>query len=208
MKKNDNIFWVSYSDLMTSLFFVMLVLFSVTIGYLNYKKKISEEELKKVKEIQASVEELPSEYFTYQPKYKRFKLNKEIHFDDLSDTIDTGYYSYLKKVGEAIDSLIQNVNNNARFKDMNIKYLLIIEGMASKDNYKYNYELSYKRALSLYRLWEQNEIIFDPEYCEVQVSGSGTGGIREYSGNDEKRNQQFLIHIIPKIGRISDIELK
>lgn len=208
MHKGNNIFWVSYSDLMTSLFFVMLVLFTVTIGYLNYKKKITEQELKKVKEIQASVQELPDEYFTYQPKYKRFKLNREIHFDELSDIIDENYYSYLEKVGNAIDSLIQNVNNNSRFKDMNIKYLLIIEGMASRDDYVFNYELSYKRALSLYRLWERQEITFNPEFCEVQISGSGTGGIREYSGSEEERNQQFLIHIIPKIGKISEVELK
>jgi len=85
MKKGD-IFWIGYSDLMTSLFFVMLVLFTVTIGYLQYEKKITEEQLEKVKEIQASVEELPDEYFTYQPEYKRFKLNKQIQFDSLSYT--------------------------------------------------------------------------------------------------------------------------
>lgn len=206
--QKGNIFWVSYSDLMTSLFFVMLILFTVTIGYLNYKKKITEQELKKIKEIQTSVQELPEEYFIYQPKYKRFKLKKEIHFTESSYTIDTGYYKYLIKVGDSIDELIKNINNNDRFKDMNIKYLLIIEGMASKDNYVYNYELSYKRALALYRLWGKNGISFNPDFCEVQISGSGTGGIREYSGKGEKRNQQFLIHIIPKIGKISDIELK
>lgn len=36
MKKN-NIFWISYSDLMTSLFFIMLVLFVLTIGFLSHK---------------------------------------------------------------------------------------------------------------------------------------------------------------------------
>jgi outer membrane protein OmpA-like peptidoglycan-associated protein len=208
MQKGNNIFWVSYSDLMTSLFFVMLVLFTVTIGYLNYKKKITEQELKKVKEIQTSVQQLPEKYFIYQPEHKRFKLNKEIHFRTGDDKIDTNYHKYLKDVGESIDSLIIKINQNPKFKDMKIKYLLIVEGMASKDNYEYNYELSYQRALALYRLWEENGISFNPDYCEVQISGSGTGGIREFAGNDEKRNQQFLIHIIPKIGKISEVELK
>lgn len=44
--KKDSIFWIGYSDLMTSLFFVMLVLFVVTIGY--FKKEASDNRLSKV----------------------------------------------------------------------------------------------------------------------------------------------------------------
>lgn len=201
MKKGD-IFWIGYSDLMTSLFFVMLVLFTVTIGYLQYEKKITEEQLEKVKEIQASVEELPDEYFTYQPEYKRFKLNKQIQFDSLSYTIKYNYHKYLNDVGDEIVNLIEKVSSQEKYKGMDIKYLLIIEGMASKDNYSRNYELSYERALSLYRLWVEQGIVFNPDVCEVQIAGSGTGGIREFSGTDEKKNRQFLIHIVPKIGKI------
>lgn len=47
--KKDNIFWIGYSDLMTSLFFVMLVLFVVTIGYLNYQMKDNIDLIKKLK---------------------------------------------------------------------------------------------------------------------------------------------------------------
>jgi len=36
MKKN-NLFWIGYSDLMTSMFFVMLVLFVLSIGFLQDK---------------------------------------------------------------------------------------------------------------------------------------------------------------------------
>ena len=201
MKKGD-IFWIGYSDLMTSLFFVMLVLFTVTIGYLQYEKKITEEQLERVKEIQASVEELPDEYFTYQAKYKRFKLNKQIQFGIGDNEIETGYYKYLNDVGDKIVELIEKVSSQEKYKGMDIKYLLIIEGMASKDNYSRNYELSYERALALYRLWIKQGIVFNPDVCEIQIAGSGTGGIREFSGKDEKKNQQFLIHIVPKIGKI------
>jgi len=31
--------------------------------------------------------------------------------------------------------------------------VLIVEGQASKDNFTFNYELSYQRALSLMRFW-------------------------------------------------------
>jgi len=46
--KKDNIFWISYSDLMTSLFFVMLVLFVVTIGYLKFNLETTEEQLETI----------------------------------------------------------------------------------------------------------------------------------------------------------------
>ena len=72
--KKDNIFWISYSDLMTSLFFVMLVLFVVTIGYLKYNLETTEQQLEKIQELQTAVQKLPKEYFEYQPEYKRFKL--------------------------------------------------------------------------------------------------------------------------------------
>ena len=65
--KNNNFFWVSFSDLMTSLFFIMLVLFVVTIGYLQFQKKATEEQLEKIKELQTAVQQLPAEYFSYQP---------------------------------------------------------------------------------------------------------------------------------------------
>jgi len=46
MKKN-NIFWISYSDLMTSMFFIMLILFVLAIRYL----RINNIELKKKQEV-------------------------------------------------------------------------------------------------------------------------------------------------------------
>ena len=97
MKKN-NFFWISYADLMTSLFFIMLVLFVVTIGYLQFEKKVTEEQLSKLEEIQTAVRQLPSKYFVPQPQYKRFKLNREIHFESESYKIDTNDYYYLREV--------------------------------------------------------------------------------------------------------------
>jgi outer membrane protein OmpA-like peptidoglycan-associated protein len=202
--KSSNFFWVSFSDLMTSLFFVMMVLFAVSIGYLQFQKKATEQQLKKIKEIQTAVQELPEEYFSYQPKYKRFKLNREIQFDGGEhEIINDDDNDYLLDVGNSIHQLVDSLYNNQKYRDFDIKYQIVIEGMASKDDYNYNFELSYKRALSLYRLWIENKIIFNPEVCEIQIAGSGTDGVREYSGKEEYKNQQFLIHIIPKIGKIS-----
>lgn len=203
MKKN-NFFWVSYADLMTSLFFIMMVLFVVTIGYLQFEKKITEKELEKIKELQTAVKQLPDKYFSYQPQYKRFKLNKTISFTSGSSTIKNEDHEYLLDVGHSIINLVDSLNAKEEYKNFDIKYLVVVEGMSSKDKYSRNFELSYERALSLYKLWQKNDIIFKPEVCEIQIAGSGTDGVREFLGKDERKNQQFLIHIVPKIGEMSN----
>lgn len=84
----------------------------------------------------------------------------------------------------------------------------MIEGQASKDGIDkmdYNYDLSYRRARNLKKFWDNNNIHFDRGNCEVLISGSGdgrlsgTGLMREL---EEKANQRFLIHILPKPGKI------
>lgn len=190
---------------MTSLFFVMLVLFVVTIGYLQHEKKVTEEQLEKVKEIQASTKQLPTDYFSYQPQYKRFKLNRAIQFAAYDSVIRKDEdRRYLKEVGNSLLNRIDSLSQNPAFEDFDIKYLVIIEGMASKDNYAGNFQLSYARALSLYNFWKSIGIVFDPEICEIHIAGSGTEGLREFSGSNESKNQQFLIHIVPKIGEITE----
>ena len=204
--KTNNIFWISYSDLMTSLFFIMLVLFVVTIGYLKIQINATKQQLKKIQELQTAVQQLPESYFEYQPQYKRFKLKKQIQFQTGSANINSQYFNYLNGVGHSISDLILKLNSDNKYKGLDIKYLVVIEGMASMDHFPFNFELSYKRSLALYKLWKSDNISFDPKICEVQIAGSGTEGIREYSGDQEYMNQQFLIHIIPKMGKIIDIQ--
>ena len=97
--------------------------------------------------------------------------------------------------------------NNPDFNKMDITYLVLIEGMASKDSYYDNDRLSYTRALMLYYLWKRNGIDFENSQCEVQVSGSGVRGLGRYNSDgsspeEEYLNQRILIQIIPKIGKI------
>ena len=202
MSKKTNFFWASYADLMTSLFFIMLVLFVLAVAMMNRKSKATEQQLKKIEEIQNSVKELDTRYFSYQEEYKRFTLKRQIQFAPAKSEIKEQYKDYLLDVGKNIESLIVRLQN--KYKNNDIKYMIIIEGMASKDNYKLNDQLSYSRALSLLKLWDSNNIHFDPNFCELQVAGSGTSGVGRYSGKDETKNQQFLIQIIPKIGKIEN----
>ena len=108
---------------------------------------------------------------------------------------------------EVIDNL-NMMKNDPKYKDMDITYLVVIEGMASKDNYYDNDALSYKRALSLYYLWRRNGISFEESQCEVQISGSGVRGRGRFNADglcpkDEVKNQRIMIQIVPKIANLS-----
>ena len=79
-KKSKSFFWASYADLMTSLFFVMLMLFVVAVVELNKKnvelqttntnieieKDKLEAQLLKAQEIENATMGLESEYFEYK----------------------------------------------------------------------------------------------------------------------------------------------
>jgi outer membrane protein OmpA-like peptidoglycan-associated protein len=198
MKKGKNdFFWPSYVDLMTSLFVVMLVLFVLSYKLLSDSKKVSEQKLKKIEEVQNAVSGLPAEYFKYEKQYKRYLLTRQIQFKSGDSIIPHNDENYLRNVGTALKIMIDSLQ--IKYLNDSIKYVLVIEGMASKDRFSQNNELSYKRALSVYNYWINNGIKFNPEICEVMISGSGTGGV----GRDthEVNNQRIIIQIIPKLSR-------
>jgi hypothetical protein len=209
-QKKESFFWTSYSDLMTSIFFVMLVLFILTIVLLHKKmvdieneRIATQSQIDKIKEIEEAINKIDSTYFDYNKIHKKHILKIRVNFQrGESDIYSLDKYTHneLIKAG----SSIQNTLNKINHEYPKIKYLLVIEGQASKDNYNRNYELSYERALALQKLWRENSIDFGNN-CEVLISGSGIGG--SMRDNKEYLNQRFLIHIIPKPGVIEDSKL-
>jgi outer membrane protein OmpA-like peptidoglycan-associated protein len=198
--KGSSFFWPSFTDLMTSLFFIMLVLYVLTYLKLTNQQKATEQQLNKIKEIQSAVKELPKEYFVYDSIFKRFSLVRNIEFEPREDIIKEKDIQYLVDVGNSIRTLIQTLKN--QYANQDIKYVVIIEGMASSDNYLDNFPLSYKRAWAVQKLWQQRGIMPDQSVCEIQVAGSGTGGIGRFPSTEERKNQRILIQIVPKIGEI------
>lgn len=250
-KESANLFWLSYSDLFTALFFIMLALF--VMSYKLFKDRearvnvlaaqlktrseeldkrnaamdqlqqrlstseynayslieqleserqrlyVMEEEFKKLQEIQMAISALNPQHFEYQTAYKRHVLRSQVQFDKGSSQIKSTYHAALKSAGQELQKLVTEL-----VKDPAIKYILVIEGQASRDNYTRNYELSYERALALFQLWNQQGISFDPNRVEVIISGSGTGGVGRESSAEEK-NQRFLIQIMPKIGELKTL---
>lgn len=210
--KKESFFWTSYSDLMTSLFFVMLVLFVLVIVLLHNKmeeiereRKATQEQLDKITEIEESIQNINKDYFEYDETYKRHTLkNVDISFHTGSSDINdiSQEHDRLLTVGRSIKEFV----DNAVSQNPNVKYLLIVEGQSSKDNFLRNFELSYERSLALVRFWERNKIILNPNQCEIIISGSGTASpfrvLPDVSGN--KANQRFVIHIIPKTGVVGN----
>lgn len=210
--RKDSLFWTSYSDLMTSLFFVMLMLFVVAIlamsKALQNETRLrvdNERQIKKIREIENSIQNIDSVWFEYNEIHKKHVLKIDVSFDtgqsDIQNIpIDTREELY--KAGLAIDKFLKKAKDEF---GSSVNYLLIIEGQASNDGYSRNYELSYERALSLYRYLQTNrQLDLKRENCEVLICGSGSeGNMRAYPDNaGNKKNQRFLIHILPKPGVI------
>ena len=204
--KEKSFFWVSYTDLMTTLFFVMLVLYVLTFIKLRYEQqtyKAKAEELDKIREIEQSINNIDSTYFKYQKEYKKHILNLNIKYKSGSAdiyNIDYKTRTDLINAGKSIKKLVNQIKT-----EENIKYLVIIEGQASKyGDEDFNYELSYKRALSLIKFWKSRRINFeDMQNCELIIAGSGEHGVPRDNVND-RNNQRFLIHVIPKTGKIGN----
>lgn len=214
--KDKDFFWLSYSDLMTSLFFVMLVLFVIMYSIQGAKIKdleeekaknrdsmkdlfAAKEELERIREIEKAVNNIDKRYFVYDSVNKKHILN--IHFlyptgSSMISQIKPDKRPDLIAAGKALRDLILKFP-----EEENIKYLVVVEGQASKDGWQGNDKLSYYRAQSLIQLWEESQIGLEKlKNCELVVAGSGEKGIPRSQPDIPPANQRFLITIVPKIG--------
>ena len=198
-KSKESFFWTSYSDLMTSLFIIMLVLFVLVIVLLNKRMEATIIELEDIKKVEASTRDLEGKYFTYNKEYEKFILNIDCQFpvskydiELLSDTTR----SQLMDAGKQVKDFLEKHSEN--------QYLVIVEGQASANSEKmteFNYNLSYQRALSLIKFWATNpDVKFSDKNCELQIAGSGDGRLSAKTMRESvnEKNQRFLIYIIPK----------
>lgn len=204
-RNRNNTFWLSYSDLMTSLFFIMLVLFIVCVVKMKGINNAKEEQIRKIEELNNSIKEIDNKYFSYDEQFKRHTLKDiEVSFNTESANIYDIEKEQLDKLLKAGQAIVRFMNR-AKSKIPEAQYMLIIEGQSSKDDYRYNYELSYNRALALIKYWLSNGVEFDTlGNCEVIISGSGQSSkfrLQPDIGKN-KNNQRFVIHIIPKPGVI------
>lgn len=207
MKKGkESFFWTSYSDLMTSLFIIMLVLFVLVIVLLHKRmeatimeKEQIEKILENIRKVEASTRDLEGKYFSYNKEYEKFIINIDCQFPVNQYSInllDKDTRNSLMDAGQQVKAFLEKHSNN--------QYLVIVEGQASADSEdwtEYNYNLSFQRALSLIKFWASNpDVKFSSKNCELQIAGSGDGRLSAKTMRDpiNRKNQRFLIYIIPK----------
>ena len=206
-KKSSDFFWVSFADLMTSLFFIMLVLFVLTVVYLRVEqnKIIAEkEELEKIVQLKGQFKALQNDddfhYLEDCKKYVASSLMGIEIFEPNKTEILPEYKEVTLEVGEKIEQFLNTLQEN----NPDFSYLVIIEGnmgnsydMKFSPDTEFGYTRSYDRALAVYNLWTENEIDFRKSNVEVLIAGSGFNGLcRE---EDEEKNKRFSIQIIPKV---------
>ena len=200
MKKGkESFFWTSYSDLMTSLFIIMLVLFVLVIVLLHKRMEATINELEEIKRVEASTQDLEGEYFSYNKEYEKFILNIDCQFPvreyDIN-LLDENTRAKLMDAGQQVKDFLERHSEN--------QYLVIVEGQASANSElwtEYNYNLSFQRALSLIKFWATNpKVKFSDKNCELQIAGSGDGRLSAKTMREavNVKNQRFLIYIIPK----------
>ena len=200
MKKGkESFFWTSYSDLMTSLFIIMLVLFVLVIVLLHKRMEATINELAEIKKVEASTRDLEGKYFSYNKEYEKFILNIDCQFPvrqyDIN-LLDQSTRDKLMDAGKQVKDFLERHSEN--------QYLVIVEGQASANSAawtEFNYNLSYQRALSLIKFWATNpNVKFSSKNCELQIAGSGDGRLSAKTMRDpvNEKNQRFLIYIIPK----------
>ncbi len=220
--KRYTFIWTSFSDLMTSLFFIMLVLFVLTVVMLekNHEQttilhertdslyQTTKARLDRINEIEEGVKRIDPQYFAYNERYKKHILRIDARFPVGESSIyllTSDTQEKLLDAGRTISRFMQAEHE----KNPDVKYLLIVEGQASggyyhyhTDDYRNNDVLSYQRALGLWNFWKQRGIRFGEE-CEPLICGSGEGGVPR-SANEEQ-NQRFLVHIILKPGTFDSL---
>lgn len=211
--KKTGFFWVSYSDLMTSLFFIMLVLYVVTFSVLQIELSSANEkavQLEKIEEIQEALETLDKQYFEFDQYNKRYKLSIDAQFRAGSSKITDIPLNKREKLFEAGQELYNQLEKVIE-NNPNVDYLLVIEGNTAK--YKQNwikdpnrgYILSYRRALTLYNYWRSRNVDFRKlaPQCEIIIAGSGYFG-QSRDNDDEQKNKRFTIQITSKVGKLID----
>ena len=133
--KKQPSFWTSYSDLMSNLFFIMLVLFVLVLALLSSQvksaeeeKNIAEERLMILEEIENSTDNIDSIYFEYNPEFKKHIVTIKVNFNTGDFNIENIGEATLLKLEDAGESIRDFIfQNTLEYEKFNIQYLLIIE---------------------------------------------------------------------------------
>jgi len=233
--KKSGFFWVGFSDLMTSLFFIMLVLFVVTVASLQFEMK---DNLRIIEENKILIEKLKEKEKEANIENKRLKklVNLEKQFAPLEKSGDFIYLNACKKfiakdltaveifepnetkikpkykrttidVGKKIESFIKTL----KAKNPNMSYLLVIEGnMANDSSESQSKDDGWGYVTSYKRALAVYDLWtenhIDFRKYNVEVMLCGSGFNGLCRDSHEPNNKRFSIQIIPKIENSAKIK--
>lgn len=227
-KQADNNYWMSYSDLLTGLVIIFLII-SVhfwqkqKVSYKRTQELEAEFKMTKKQEKQLNIIDkaqsglAKNKLFNYNTKYKRYEINVNTMFEAGAWNVPKENEAELKAAGYQLRNFIKNLNDTLKKDTLNIEFIVIIEGRAAKHKDKgskianekanklewdYAKELSFKRAYNLQYFWNYFNIFKDMPYCDVLAVGSGFEGNGRYPYEEEEKNKTFIIQVIPKFKKI------
>lgn len=208
---NNNSFWPSYVDIMTTLFAIMLVLFAVS--YIRFKRTNDElqrintgievllDEYKEIITVYSAVGAIDStNYFGYNAEFLKHLFTVDVEYQEKEYSIKKLKMDITNPAGANIkrdsiinagrlimNTIIELEKSNITLS--NIKFLVIIEGQSSRipfetNDWMNNYTLSYMRAKFLNDFWKDNGInLASIPRCELLISGSGEDGVPRVTPN-------------------------
>ena len=220
-RADNGSFWLSYSDLMTSMFFIMLVLFIVCV----VKMSIANNELRTITAEATGRAEAAENILHLSEQFEELSRSTCLAYDEAKRTFytrelqDTSIFESKKaeilqqhlhkvqRVGRDIETILRRLNE----RNPDFRYQLVVEGNAAipfddREAGRYNpdneemYLLSYRRAMALYTEWRRQSIDLRRYNTEILIAGSGFNGINRDHGWEDN-NKRFVIQIIPKVAR-------
>ena len=218
--KNNNLFWVSFSDIMLGLFFVMLVLFVVSSALFMAERgtvNILREQQEEIERIDNALRAFDEEFFEFDEVNKRYRLRTDVIFEEHDDKMVLDDQTALQLIdsGRSLYNQIEGLLDS-----LDTHLILLIEGNTERRCADWNnyigcnfilnpaggYRLSYRRALALYNYWSENGFDFKAlanrkeNRLEVIIAGSGYFGLSRYPDNspDSFKNRRFTIQVTSK----------
>lgn len=210
-RKDTGSFWIGYSDLMTSLFFVFLVLATTLALGFRYQASIYEadaRELQRIRSIAQAADSLTAGgRFKFNEAQSRYELKNDFQFEGGGDVeIPPEAHAELVAAGRDIERVLKSVSDTT-----DVRFKVVIEGRTARhldhpdkrrlnaDRYDRNKNISYERALALDQLWKDNGIHLAQYNTELFIAGAGFGGKGRYpmERGKEHLNKQMIVQVIP-----------
>lgn len=202
----------SYTDLMSG-FLIVFIIASVTsiaritdTGDKGEDGNVTEKLRAAIYELKDAQKEISNKDLEYDTLYNVLRLKKDINFKAEKYDIPDEDKVYLVNVGKSIEKIADRFKNN---KHIGLK--IIIDGRIEAGKIERQrgnqYRLSYNRALSLFYLWADHDIVHlsyddkpQPKSSaltdkNVIIAGSGKGGEARIEG----KNKTFIIRLVPYV---------